>query len=615
MPGAVTPWVPTTHPIVNGEEVAAPVANRPIDEALQRTQHLKDRLDNLVAGSGLTASDVTMRSDVFVGCPVYWNPATAQYEPALAALTSDLVTGGLVLADSAFVHGICIAKGTAVSGTVLFEGMVTGLDWTVAAGVNNQSALQAGAYYLSSATPGKLVRQKPRVSLFVVFLNGNDTALVRPVPRELLEDHIHYKFDLFAVPAGVISCSGPGLPYAFLLTDPAAPGWLPAGDAVFGGKAPVGAVFGYNLALHPDLQSIWPPVPVDGIYLEQDGIKVPNGRWSADANGLWWYANCYSMGPWSTIPEGCAGSSEPGPGCPVLSDLEYQGYVRNDPDDKAMTLWFVKMVVKTDDAVVTSIEVKNRPGQPLVITCKKDCATPAKTGALCLDINFAPLVQASPDTYYRALKEVSGAVFKDGPIITGIQAGLNVTVVPVAGKGTTDGDGTVRGLAVISALISDSEKREGVPDLTDLGGGEQDDIDGVFFLAFREGLDTAMRMRIGVAHTGLPPTPVLELEVWLLARAAATPLPDLEVAYRLVPYSATACANQTLPSSDTDIAPIVSSGCGNLNDGQYVIRTSAAIPVAVGDMVFIQLRRRGDTDGYPADVGLLRQTWRIRSGP
>ena len=127
-----------------------------------------------------------------------------------------------------------------------------------------------------------LVQQRPPVSVSVLVYTDDGMAIVQPVQRDFLEDHIHYKVRLYAQPAGTNWSSSPASrrrhPPPVDTPDPTLPGWLPADHAIFNGRAPTGAVFGYNLATHPQLARIFPPIPPIGA---PSSSIVARTRWAA----------------------------------------------------------------------------------------------------------------------------------------------------------------------------------------------------------------------------------------------------------------------------------------------------------------------------------------------
>src|ERR1035437_5734668 len=360
------PWLYTTHPVKDGEQVRAGVANRFTGEVRQRTDYLKERLGNAQFGSSLILYDVAFDPAVRVGQPVYFDVGSGTYKQAMAKLDYDPVSGSLVPNPSCFVEGICLVKVTATRGDVVQLGLVD-LDWTQAIGTAGNTVAEGGAYYLSTASPGKLTKQKPPVSVLVALLHGDGvgTANITPIQRDVLEAHVHYAFTLVAEPAGTVRCGVPNETETFFTLHPDKPGWLPA--SYFGAAAPAGAVFGYNFDQHLALKKIWPPIPSGSAYLELNGIGVDPRRYRVDLNGLWWMDPCWTHAPWSQ-QEGCVGDTEDSSSSesssswslsssaflevvehcasdPLLAQL---GFAYTDPKRATLRLFFTRMVFKTD---------------------------------------------------------------------------------------------------------------------------------------------------------------------------------------------------------------------------------------------------------------------------
>jgi len=622
----VIPWVSRTTPVVDGEEVRAAIKNRHPLELQQRTDNLKQRLDNIQAGEALFVHDVALSPAVKVGHAVYWDVNNLHYDRAIAAVAFDAGVGGYVVAPSSYVVGICYSKSGSTRGSLIPSGTVRDFDFTNGAGVDGQDPTSSGAYYLSASSPGTYTTQKPPVGIYVMFLRGDGVAHIQPTPREVLENHIHFAFDLFAVPAGTVECPLPDRVYEFLVEDDAAPGWLPASNPIFGGMAPAGAVYGYNLGMHPELERVFPPIPFGTAYLEQDGIGVAADRYSIDLNGIWWYAGCYSKAPWPTEPRPCGSSSSvPSPAVSSSSSsspsvdplvcfsgpyLEEMGFPRVDPSVRTLRLYFTKMVFKTNNALVTSLApASNSP--ITVVGCDGD---PATTGDLKLGLDLS-LSVVEGEEGYQAFKGVTGTTFKRGPVVSGLKAGSNVQFQPVPGQSEIDGSGFLRGKATIDVVLPGSEQQEAPIALVALDSVREElinDVDGgIFYLSFPSDRESSLRGRITVPFEGLITNPEMLIRLWLLGRTAGT-LPALEISYRRLPRPDpnTLCAAVALPTVDVVLADL---GTCVVGANEYIEIDSDAFAIARGDTIYFTLKRSAP-DGYAGDVGILRMSNRISAG-
>jgi hypothetical protein len=281
----ITPWVNKTHPVKDGEQVKATITNRPSSELQQRTQHLKDRLDSLQAGEAIVTYNASLDTSVLVGHAVYWDVTTLSYKPALAKVEFNNLLGGYVIAQSSYVVGICVNKTTNTVGDIIITGILRSFDFTNGIGSAGDTVASAGAYYLSSSQPGKYTLQKPAVGIYVCFLRGDGVAHVNPTPREVLENHIHYVFDLFAKPSGTITCPASGYEYAFTTVDREDTGWLPT--------APIDPpLTGDTVINTPTIDMASTAGVLVGHYISGSGIPlgarvvsiVPNGSIDIDLN-------------------------------------------------------------------------------------------------------------------------------------------------------------------------------------------------------------------------------------------------------------------------------------------------------------------------------------------
>lgn len=605
-----TPWREDLRPIQDGEQVRAAVTNRPTERLSDRTQYLKDRLDSIDAGEALFRTDVAFNVNVEVGHAVYWDAANDEYASALAAAEVDSTDNTLKLKASSFAVGICYEKTTTTRGTVCTVGTISGFDFTNAIGTPGQTESEAGPYYLSSSEAGKLVKRRPPVGIFILYLTGETAGVahLNPTPRNIIDDHVHYVFDLTAWPAGVLDPTDPNETYKFTSVDPTLPGWLPADDLTFNGLAPAGAVFGYNIAIDTALSNVFPPVPLDSIYLEADGIAVPQSSYVVDAHGIWWFDACYGKAPWPINAADASSSSSSSSSssteeCDSGEILEQIGYVRRNPNSKPMRLWFTKMIYKTQESCVTSLQ----PSVGSAIQILGCSGTPATRGDLFVNFNLNASTQENQDGWH-VLKSVLGSTFNRGPIVEGLVAGTNVELVPDPTYGQTV-DGLHQGRVTINVADPTGGTREGLVEIVDLNNVLEDSVNETMFLTFPQSKNTSLRGSIAVSTIGIPATPLMRLRFWFLTRAAGT-LPEFTVTYRRVPRSSVAA--QTLPIVDTALANIDPGTYGSLTSGKYVEVATAEFAIAAGDLVFFTLGRLGVTDGYAGDIGLLRQVWAIR---
>jgi hypothetical protein len=387
-------WPYNIKHVATGEPVQAGVVGRPDRTLEERTEYLKDRLDAAELGRALFEVDATVSPDVQPGQPVYWNWAASRYEPAMVAVTLDDTTQIFSVQPSSDCVGMCYKKKAADRADIVLRGLVTFPELTQSIG----ETVTPGKYYLSAVEPGKLSKQKPPVTVVVCHVQGSRDncsdqlrVLVMPQARDYVEEHTHYRFDLVAQPAGTNTLTTDPQPRR-IVTNPNAElqGWLPASHAVFNGKAPAGAVFGYNIQKHAALANVWPPIPIQSVSVLWDkganllgATEVPLGRSGlvvCDVNGIWWMSDCANDVPWpATYSPTWVDPTSPGSECPRGEAMR-------------LSVVFLRMLLGNNRSVVTSLapdeDIVNGETitAPVAVTNCDDL--PATTGDLKLNLDL-----------------------------------------------------------------------------------------------------------------------------------------------------------------------------------------------------------------------------------
>jgi hypothetical protein len=349
---------------------------------------------------------------------VYWNWATNRYEKALVAVEQDPVTQVFTVQPSSDCVGMCYRKKAADRADIVLRGLVVFNDLTNSIG----ETVEPGKYYLSAVEPGKLSKQKPPVTVIVCHVQGpRDNCsdklrvIVMPQTRDYIEEHTHYRFDLFPKPCGtnVLYLDDDGKQrHRIDEPNPELQGWLPADHATFRrdpndpatNYAPPGAIFGYNLKKHNAINRVWPPIPIQSVSMIWDkGIdlvgatEIPlggSGLAVCDVNGIWWLSDCVGDVPWPTdwTPNYNTGAGF-GDECP-----------RNEV--MRVVVIYLRMLLGNDRSVVTSLvqDVDEVDGEtitaPIAITNCDDI--PASTGDLKLNV----------DLQYAKTEGIGGEVVK-----------------------------------------------------------------------------------------------------------------------------------------------------------------------------------------------------------
>lgn len=593
----------------------------------QRTNYLREVIEAIEAGSLLVRRDQRLDVEVNEGDAVFWNSVTQQYEQALAGVTNDAESSTLAPTPSSDCLGICMVKDGPRVGTIALLGMVK-LSSTV---LNNMidGTASAGRYYLSAANPGKLVQQRPPVSVAVaVVLGPSDSCeedswvFINPQMRDFLEDHIHYQFELTAAPAGTHTQPAEGEDHVITAADADLPGWLPADHESFDGTAPAGAVFGYNIAAHEALSRVWPPIPAAAAVLEMhqrnissvvtgfDGYaRVPADYVTIDQRGIWWMTSCYNQVPWDTTLDttqsvNASLSSVAATTCP------------EDPPT-SLLLSFLKMTFATDKTVVTSLQPAT--DQPIeFVNCD---GTTATTGDLYARLNVLSLLDPVLVDGGLVMKEIvdSSLKFRRGWVTEGLYAGSSNIILAGTHQRLLDEDAVAsdnnplvhQGMVRVDVQL-DTGDRELNPEVIRLGDAIEREYKGITYLAFQAGRDSGIRMRYNVPTNGIPTNPQLVIRALIFGHAVG-PFAEMTMAYYRI-VRPTDGVPTVIAEGDTALTFDVVTptddydGLGtNLPAYNAIEVVSDAFNIAAGDTVFVELQRASNaTPLYGSEIGVIR---------
>lgn len=578
-----------------GEPVAAGVTNRPTQQLQQNINYLWEVLSASGLGSTIVIRRATVDASVKVGQPVYFSSSSKAFEQALATVASGTVDGHVVAAESAQVWGVVLQKLSSTLADILVSGY-SALNLSEAV----TGTVTAGLYYLSGSTPGKLVNTRTPVTIPVLRADGNGNVLVLPQFADFIDRHVHYKFDLVCQPAGTYTEPALNARHSISVPDATLPGWLPAGHASFNGTAPAGAMFGYNLAAHPALKNVWPPLPASEAYLEFDrgttgftGVPVgESGACIINRYGIWWMSDCYNDVPWPTAYNSpgfsISLSDPPDAECPRRTQM-------------AMRIWFTKPSFATDATAVTSLTSLD---PRLVVTCVD--GTPASVGALNvdLDLNF---ISTAGNTGYQVLKEIDGNSFKQGPVCEGLYTSSSAVTLSSPSRrrlivGNTSSPWLYQGPVEISVVPTESREIE--VQLIRLDGVEEQFYEDVTYLGFAAANESSIRCKLHVPSSTGFASPIISLKLRILGRAAGT-LPALTVTARRLPKPS-AGSSLALPLTASEFAVTIVTTATLSGSNRYIEVSSTAFAVADGDTLLFTVQR--NSDAYAGEVGILQMT-------
>lgn len=600
-----------TRQIVPGDRVAAGITNRMPQDGFDNTLYLKALIDAAQIGSAIFARNVRIETDAKVGMPVYYRPENSQFERGLAAVVNDPNLSTLVMAPSANIWGVVYKKCAPDAADILLSGFAP-LDLTEAI----DEPLEAAVYYLSSVEPGKLTTMRPPVGIPILRADGQGNVLVNPQWRDIIEDHIHYKFDLLVAPAGDHNLPSPGGVHTIPNPDPAREGWLPADHPVFDGNAPAGAAFGYNLQINTSLNSVWPPLPISGASLvwtwgddlQLGGMEVPLGVETGlaviDENGIWWMSNCYGDVPWPTDwTPGTSASVGVGPlECPRFLYM-------------SLTLYFLRAVLASNKTVVTSLRAAE--GSRLTVRCFPE-GTPDTVGDLEIDLDLDFVAGNNDEPGHLVLKDLDENTFKRGPIVEWIKAGSNRVVMSSTAPANEDpddpGSPIVHQGRITLDVDVDPGSKELLTQLVRLDGASEEFPFDVHAIGFKANKTALFRGKLNVPSEGLPLNPQLRIRLRIMGRSGGT-LPSLDLAMRRIP----ATVVPPYPSATPLAIPLVDTAVPidtvvSISPNEYIDALSDPLSVAAGDVVIFEVKRNaGDT--YVAEVDVLSHVGVLEAGP
>lgn len=601
-------WRDNIRLIVDEEPVDDQIINRPLRQLVDRTQYLKDRQDAAATGEGLFLFSRVAHIDVSLGDAVYYNETTAQFERAIATVEdASSEDGSLRTADSAYVIGIVIRKPSSVTADILTYGY-----YPITLTNTDGADLAAGNHYLSATADGKLVSARPAVGVFVCTVTSNG-IIVRPTPREVLEDHIHYRFELEVDPAGTAVCYGDDrVQIEFVDTD--VEGWLPASHSLFNNTAPAFAKFGYNWWQNPALAAAFPPQPVGSAYIELAGVGVSADQVIVDDNGIWWMRDCSALVPWSD--DGCASSS-------AAAEVESSSSAGPDAEPAPcssmptrLVLWFTKMVAKTDLAVVTGLKgITDSLIQ--VVGCNNPDAGGYCRGKVELDLTM----DWSRETGVAGSEVVKGVLGNNRLQVGRVVEGISTSgLISVSGSQTAAG-GSAAGVVTLTGLDPTSITRQIDVMLVALNGATESIYEStVPYVGLPSGRATSFTGSVRIPILAMT-SPRVRLDIWIGMMGAGTPPANVTIAYAIINAAETTGMSsssslgvlagsefQTLPTAD-DFSTAVDLSLNDLEaltKGEYFNRRALDNLVIASEQILLFRLARSASDSYASELGIVK---------
>ncbi len=443
-----------------------------------------------------------------VGDAVYWNTTTQRWEPAIASVAPGTTSLPSTESD---VMGVVSKKYGPLAGDIVVLGLWAPDSMPVQ--INDGSP---GRYYLSPTTAGGWTTIRPNVARPIGFVLRGPTAcdskpllFLAPLSSDWQNDHTHLEFQLTALPAG--GHNPPDLPDPHVIISPNAslPGWLPANHAIFGGNAPAGAKFGYNLSQHAALNAVWPPQPLAAVILEQTSDyeptrllgRVPSEYVQFDANGIWWMTDAHGHVPWPTNYD------------TVAPDADYAVFTTPGapPVGMHLSLSLLRLSLTTQQNLVSSL----RPGPGSPITVRNPAGHDAVTGDLLLGLDLNLVVGDDDTEGHLVVKNFDEGEFNVGPVAEGLLTDSSGITLSGTAQRTLPGDVILHMGRVTVGLTGDQANRELFPHITAVG-------------------DAVERVRFDMPYLSMPTSRKSQLLFRMHVPAAGLGIGQLKMRFRAV---------------------------------------------------------------------------------
>jgi len=547
-----TPFPNELRLIVNGDPVAATIVNSPLMSLGQRTQSLKEAIDNALIGSATVLREQPLAGDfVKVGMAVYQD-ANGVFQPGIVDF--DYVGGNATsLKDSAYVWGILFKKNTPTSGDIVTNGVLLVSAYSLGLIVDGGVA-RAGPLFLTArnGSEGKLTYQKPAVGIAVGFAQGPDAEdnyriVVNIGWDNPLEAHIHYGTRVSNSSSNWQSAAA----------------WAAANSRV----APTGSVWRYLHENDSGLATLWPPIPISAVAYDLNGTAadlVLSDQIRIDDDGIWW----------------------------MTSSNSFAAY-RHD-------FYFTRMSFKTNLNVVTALHSNSAQ-----LTVTNAAGVSSNVGSLYIDLDLS-LGSTSSNVYGSAVKEVDGTTVKVGPVVDGIRTDTPEYLTVTSDATFVSGGNTFhKGLTKLT-VQPPTAPREGLVEFVNLSNVDVENFNNTFYLAMKQSVVGEITSKLHLPVVGVPEDVDTTIELTILGRIVGT-TPTLSIDYMVIPYQAAAGTPSAIPTTFTSAGTVTGVAIATINS---YYRTSFTIPVTMhpGDILYYRITRNG-TAGYSGDIGIMAQRW------
>ena len=417
---SLTPWLPLVRRIKDGETVDQATVNVPIDQLTQREQHLYEKFNELAGKSVLLAFSQPIHPEEVPYIPpdaltiVYYRSDSqgVGLSRGITGFSSSQSSSMFSPKDSNYSFGITkMIYSNTKTADLYIEGLcefAVEMDHPIRGIIQTGETFSIGPYFLSAKSPGKITRDPSGIPVYVGYAISNTKFLLHTNVDEFSQFFINYRYHLLDRVAGTPHNHQDV--WSITDSDLSKLGWVAAEDS--GNPVPEGAVFFYNIpntsaeldadteledyerAEALELRRDLPPIPANFIQLYTNGTLErynndydPDGTFSVNEYGIWWFKDKEGEQPWSS---GYFGATAEQPWADIktdLADYRIRMFVSFSKFNPALRTQLVRSLAPFDSVDETSGDYVNKPSNFIKFYNKDIPSETSPTGELLVDIN------------------------------------------------------------------------------------------------------------------------------------------------------------------------------------------------------------------------------------
>jgi len=484
---SLTPWLPLVRRIKDGETVDQATINVPIDQMTQREQHLYEKFNELVGKSVLLAFNQPVHPEELPHIKpdtlniVYFRSDTqgSGISRSITGFTSSQSSSLFAPKSSNYSFGITKMVYTNTRTADLYiEGLcelAIELDHPDRGILQPGETFSVGPYFLSAKNLGKITKDPSGIPVYVGYAISKTSFLLHTNVDEFSQFFINYRYHLLDRVAGTPE-SHSGI-WTITGSDTSKLGWVAAASS--GTPAPEGALFYYNIppltttldaddeledyekAEALELRRDLPPVPANFIQLYTNGTLEryrndydPDGTFSVNEYGIWWYKNNDGEQPWSS---GYSDTPPPATWSDIKDALDAEDnrirmFVSFSKFNPALRTQLVRSLAPFD-AVAPSGSYTNKPSNFIKFYSKDIPSETTETGDLLVDIDPKfKLLGYRPSSATTDAEEFN---YPNSPRVPGYTANRAIAALTYSKP-----DGEFK--AVVTPVVASIEGRNGI---------------------------------------------------------------------------------------------------------------------------------------------------------